>query len=502
MDACDVCDSPIGSGFGQPGQTWLEHVADHNDPHRTMDLVRRVLPRLSTGSVPPTSVDDAKDGDWFADTAAHTLWACTMAADGSLVWRLVASSPGPGQDLSGYATVQMLSEYARTEALSDYVRTSALPGLNYVTQSSLASALASYATKTYLAESLSSSGFITQTQADGRYMAVGSLDTSSFVTEQALSQALGEYLTADSASGTYISLAFADGPDGYVRKGTSLPYLTQGQLESALSGYARSSDLSGFVTKAQADARYVLAGSGTSVPVSVSDLNAALSAYMKTADAPSVLALSTYLKTSDADGPDGFLRKTDVKYAVSAAGFVTSSTLSATLAGYVTGTSLNSAVSGAVATLSETFATKRDLSDLAAGISIQAGTGTVLAELVPDADGVKPVARSNVHVVLTGQVSEIRVVLPLKSEGAARDFILSVSFDRGLSMWGGTSFTVVPAARQSETVPNSFYSVTDSVFDVDAAEMDLDSQMVVFGFTEIAPSRFLVTRKTVTLQGA
>lgn len=502
MDACDVCDSPIGSGFGQPSQTWQEHVADHNDPHRTMDMVRRVLPRLSTGVVPPTSVDDAREGDWFVDTAANTLWACTVTATGSLVWRLVASSPRPEQDLSGYATVQMLSEYAKTEALSDYVRVSALPGLNYVTQSSLASALASYATKTYLTEHLSSYGFITQDQADGRYMTVGSLDTSSFVTSQALSQALEGYLTVASAAGTYVSLSFADGPDGYVRKGTSLPYLTPGQLESALSGYARSSDITGFVTQAQADARYVLAGSGTSVPVSVSDLNTALSAYMKTADAPSVLALSTYLKISEADGQDGFLRKAAVSAAVSSAGFVSSSALSAALAGYVTSTSLNSAVSGAVATLSETFATKRDLSDLAAGISIQAGTGTVLAELVPDADGVKPVARSNGHVVLTGQVSEIRVVLPLKSEGAARDFILSVSFDRGLSMWGGTSFTVVPVTRQSETIPNSFYSVTDSVFDVDTAEMDLDSQMVVFGFTEVAPSRFLVTRKTATLQGA
>ena len=77
-----------------------------------------------------------------------------------------------------------------------------------------------------------------------------------------------------------------------------------------------------------------------------------------------------------------------------------------------------------------------------------------------------------------------------------------MAFDRGTSMWAKTSFEVVPETRQSETVQCRFYSATDGVFAVDASLFDLDGQMVVFGFTEVADGRFLVSRKVVTEQGA
>jgi hypothetical protein len=92
--------------------------------------------------------------------------------------------------------------------------------------------------------------------------------------------------------------------------------------------------------------------------------------------------------------------------------------------------------------------------------------------------------------------------MPVRSQGAARDFILTVAFDRGTSMWTETAFEVLPETRQSETVQCRFYSATDDVFEADASLFDLDSQMVVFGFTEVADGRFLVSRKVVTEQGA
>ena len=48
MANCDVCGSPLSAGV-EPG-TWQSHVADFNDPHRTLELVRGVVPRLSVGS--------------------------------------------------------------------------------------------------------------------------------------------------------------------------------------------------------------------------------------------------------------------------------------------------------------------------------------------------------------------------------------------------------------------------------------------------------------------
>lgn len=498
MEECPECGAR--GGMNPAGGTWLDHVSDHADPHKTLDLVRKELPVVTTGNVPPSTSDGRKSGDWHVDVMSKAVWFCLQTGSDAPTWVKVSDLSTGSVDLSGYATKAELSAYVKTADLDLYLRKSDLSGYNFVTPNVLGNALSGYASKEYVASSLSAAGFLTQAQADLLYASAASF--GSYVTSAALSAALAPYLKSSVASSAYVTKVFADSDEGYVKKGDALPYVDEARLAAVLSGYARSTALSGFLTRAAADGLYAPAGSGQYAYVTVGGLADALSGYLKISGAGESLSLSQYLKTSDADSPDGFLRKRSFATAASSAGLVTSQALSAALSVYVTTSSLSGVAAAVASELSETFATKKDLSDLAAGIAIQSGNGTVLSELVPDADGVKPVARSNGHVVLTGQVSEIRVVLPLKSEGAARDFILSVSFDRGTSMWGGTSFTVVPVTRQSETVPNSFYSVTDSVFDVDATEMDLDSQMVVFGFTEVAPSRFLVTRKTVTLQGA
>ena len=380
MADCDVCGSPLSAGIGD--ETWQSHVANFNDPHRTLELVREILPGLSVGSAAPDSTDDAKPGDWFADLASGSLWACLPQQDGSLAWTKIADRSPASADLSAYATREMLADYATVASLSGYLRPTDLSGYNFITQYALADALSPLASKTYVANAISAGGFLTQAMADGRYVLVG-----------------------DAAGHEYV---------------------TRTQLAEALAGY-----------------------------------------------------LST-----------------------SAAGLVSSSALSTELASYVTQANVESVVNAKVSAVAETFATAEDLADLASSIAIEKGNGTALATLEPGGGKFRPTARSNNLVVLTGDMGEIPLLMPARSQGAARDFILTVAFDRGTSMWAKTSFEVLPETRQSETVQCRFYSATDGVFAVDASLLDLDRQMVVFGFTEVADGRFLVSRKIVTEQGA
>jgi len=502
MTDCDVCGSPLSAGAGGGAGSWQSHVADFNDPHRTLELVRAVLPGVSFGSAAPSSTDGAKSGDWFVDLTAGTLWLCLTQQGGSLAWTKVADKSPSAQDLSAYATKAMLADYATTASLSGYLRPSDLSGYNFVTQSALASAVSPLASKTYVATAISAGGFLTQAAADARYVLAGDAAEYEYVTRTQLSEALAGYLSASAAASTYLTAAAADAPDGFLRKNAALPYVTPVQLSAALAGYALTTSLSGFVTQTAADARYVQAGTGTGAVVTVGALNAALASYLRTVDAPSSLGLSGYLTVSAADAPGGFVRKTDFATAASAAGLVTASALSSALAAYVTQANVESVVNAKVAAVAENFATAEDLADLASSIAVEKGNGTALAVLELDGGKFKPTARSNNLVVLTGSTDEIPLLMPVRSEGAARDFILTVAFDRGTSMWAGTSFEVLPETRQSETVQCRFYSATDGVFEVDASLFDLDGQMVVFGFTEVADGRFLVSRKVVTEQGA
>ena len=86
MADCDVCGSPLSAGAGGGAGSWQSHVADFNDPHRTLELVRALLPGLSVGSAAPSSTDGAKAKDWFVDLTSGSLWACLTQQDGSLAW--------------------------------------------------------------------------------------------------------------------------------------------------------------------------------------------------------------------------------------------------------------------------------------------------------------------------------------------------------------------------------------------------------------------------------
>ena len=502
MADCDVCGSPLSAGAGGGAGSWQSHVSDFNDPHRTMELVARELPALSVGSAPPSSTDGAKARDWFVDLAAGTLWVCLPAQGGGLEWTAVADRSPTAQDLSGYATRAMLADYATVASLSGYLRPSDLSGYNFITQSALATALSPLASKTYVATAISAGGFLTQAAADARYVLAGDAAEYEYITQTQLAAALAGYLSSSAAASTYLTAAAADAPDGFLRKNATLPYVTPAQLSAALAGYALTTSLSGFITQTAADARYVQAGTGTSAVVTVGALNAALASYLRTADAPSALGLSGYLTISAADSSGGFVRKTDFSTAASAAGLVTASALSTALAAYVTQANVESVVDAKVAAVAANFATAEDLADLASSIAIEQGTGPALAALELDGGKFKPSARSNNLVVLAGSADEIPLLMPVRSQGAARDFILTVAFDRGTSMWTETAFEVLPETRQSETVQCRFYSATADVFEVDATLFDLDHQMVVFGFTEVADGRFLVSRKVVTEQGA
>lgn len=500
MADCGICGSPLPEGVGDV--TWQSHVADHNDPHRTLELVGRIVPGLFVGSAEPDSTDGAKRGDWFADLMSGSLWACLAQQDGALSWTKVADrSPAPA-DLSAYATRAMLADYATVASLSGYLRPSDLSGYNFVTQSALSSALSPLASKTYVATAISAGGFLTQAAADARYVLAGDAAEREYITRTQLAEALAGYLSTSAAASTYLTAAAADAPDGFLRKNAALPYVTPAQLSAALEGYALTTSLSGFVTQTAADARYVQAGTGTGAVVTVGALNSALAPYLRTADAETALSLSSYLAVSDADSADGFVRKADFATTASAAGLVTSSALSDAISTCVTQADVESVVNEKVAAASGNFATAEDLADLASSIATEKGSGTALSALEPDGGKFKPAARSNSLVVLTGDMDKIPLLMPVRSQGVARDFILTVAFDRGLSMWAKTSFEVVPETRQSETVQCRFYSAADGVFAVDASLFDLDRQMVVFGFTEVADGRFLVSRKVVTEQGA
>jgi hypothetical protein len=90
MADCDVCGSPLSAGAGGGAGSWQSHVADFNDPHRTLELVRAILPGVSFGSAAPSSTDGAKSGDWFVDLMAGTLWLCLTRQGGGLEWTAVA----------------------------------------------------------------------------------------------------------------------------------------------------------------------------------------------------------------------------------------------------------------------------------------------------------------------------------------------------------------------------------------------------------------------------
>lgn len=499
---CDVCDSPLGGGFGGGGagaSTWQQHVADFSDPHRTLELVAGLIPRVTVGSAAPSSVEGCKAGDWHVDLTSGNLWSCLPAAGETVEWKKVADRSPAAIDLTGYATRAMLADYATKAFVAEtYVSKASVAGYNFVTQASLAAQIAPFATQAYVANAISAGGFITQSQADTRYVLAGDAAEYEYLTRSQIEEILEGYLDTSTAASTYLTVEAADAPNGFLRKNASLPYVTPAALTAALADYALTSSLSGFLTQNAADARYVQAGTGTGAAVTVGAMNAALSAYLRTADAASTLNLSTYLTIAAADASDGFVRKANFASMASAANLVTASALNTALASYVSQTNVTSIVNTAVAAVAETFATAEDLADLAASIAVESGNGTALAVLELESSSYRPAARSNNLVVLTGSTTAIPLLMPVRSEGAARDFILTVAFDRGTSMWGGQSFTVEPATRTSETVQCRFFSAEPGVFTVTASSLDLDSQMVVFGFTELADGKFLVTRKIVT----
>jgi hypothetical protein len=158
--------------------------------------------------------------------------------------------------LQGYLT--------KTLAASTYVTQASLTSANYVSASSLSTALGSYVLKTGLATELGS--YYTKTEADARYLLrsdyvepsssppgmVRRAPTSPGVyPELNLDIILRDYLTKSEASGSYVTQT----------RLSELGYLDATGLAAALASYVSSSDLTStldrYLSKAEATSTYV-----------------------------------------------------------------------------------------------------------------------------------------------------------------------------------------------------------------------------------------------------
>lgn len=378
-EACETCGAksvPLGTG-----STALEqHVLDHSDPHQTLDLV----PKVTLGSVPPSSTSGHIAGDWYVDVTSRIIWTCRSSNVGSstvLSWVQASATPAvtqaqltsalasyvtssalsaalagyvPSTSMSLYATQSQLSGYVThlslQTSLASYVTSSALSSAGYVTSSQLSTALAGYASASSLNDGLATR--LTQTAADARYALKSDVsgllsqsDVSGIVAGRVFRQptqagtypeldldvVLGSYLTSSAAASAYLTKTSA-----------AATYVTASQLAAAILPLATSasvdSTLGSYLTGSEAAATYLTQASAASTYVTSQALSSALSDYATSDDLE--------------DAVDGFITQTaaDARYALSTAlsSYVTSSVLSSTLSGYATTSALSSAVGGLV----------------------------------------------------------------------------------------------------------------------------------------------------------
>lgn len=500
---CDVCESPLSEFGVQANSNVLQrHVSNYNDPHRTMELVRNVIPKvdwsLSAPEITGITSGVYKQGDFYYDAKARQLYACLTRPDGTIGWFLVADvSP---ERIHDYVTTKDLESYTTYKFVNDrFVSKYTIHEYNYVSASALDSILTKYCTTTYVAKYLSDNQYAKISDFSS-YVTKAELSAEAFIKEPlvnaklapyALSSRFDDYYNKDETVHTFVTKTEAEG------------FLSTDDLDAALSGFVPVGTLEGYLTKEAADRLYELKDDVLEAGfVTTDQLQTTLQDYLVKASAADELSLSQYLTVSTADSSDGFVRKSYLSEISGEQGLVNFTSLASALGDYDTTevargyvdtqiSSVTAAINAAKSETSATYATKAALQQLEDRVVIESG-GTVLFAPEPDEAGVYPMnPRANNHIVLAGDMAQVKITPGDAAEGAARDFILTISFDRGTSMWGGTGFSIIPQTT-------GFFAAEPGILAVDTSEFDLDNQMVVFSFIEVATGKFLVSRKIVT----
>ena len=378
---CNVCGSPLSS-LGGEGTALAQHILDHNDPHRTLELV----PTIEIGVGAPSSAQGHRRTDLYIDLAARRVYVANGSGD-SMEWAPATPPAGVTSDqltsvLVGYVSNASLDArlagYVPTTGLSGYARKSDLAA--YATLSAMQTALQGYVQ----ADRISDYGFIDSLAL--------SESLSSYVTRSSLEMLLStSYLTQSSAASTYATkeemstcLPRSEVPgilEGYVFRTKNgdgeWPVLN---LDTILQPYVQRSELSGYVTPAWLLTNHYVdsaaLASALASYVTGSALSTALSSYLTlTAGDDRYLKLDDYARppdlptgimgavfrspTSPGVYPErnldvvlqGYLEKTEAastyvsRTYLSGLGYVTGAALSTALASYIDSTALGTALS-------------------------------------------------------------------------------------------------------------------------------------------------------------
>ena len=378
---CNVCGSPLSS-LGGEGTALAQHILDHNDPHRTLDLV----PTIEIGIGAPSSAQGHRRTDLYIDLASQRVyvvngsgdsmeWAPATPAAGVTTTQLTSvlegyvSSAALDARLSGYVPTTGLSGYARTSdlvayatlsavqtALQGYVQADRISDYGFIDSSALSESLASYVTRSSL-EMLLSTSYLTQSSA-----------ALTYATKEELSKCLPRSEVPGILEGYVFRTRNGDGEwpvlnldtilqpyvqrselSGYVTPEWLLTnhYVDSATLASSLASYVTGSTLStalsSYLTLTEGDDRYLKLDDYTRPP----DLpTGIMGAVFRSPTSPGVypernldIVLQGYLEKSEA-------ASTYVtRMHLSGLGYVTGAALSAALASYIDSTALGTALS-------------------------------------------------------------------------------------------------------------------------------------------------------------
>lgn len=490
---CNVCGSPLSS-LGGEGTALAQHILDHNDPHRTLELV----PTIEIGIGAPSSAQGHRRTDLYIDLAAQRVYVANGSGD-SMEWAPATPAAGitsvqltsvlsgyvsnasldarlagyvPTTGLSGYARTSDLAAYATLSAmqtaLQGYVQADRISDYGFIDSSALSEALASYVTRTSLATLLSTS-YLTQSSAE-----------STYATKEELSERLPRSDVPVILEGYVFRTKNGDG---------EWPVLN---LDTILQPYVQRSELSGYVTPAWLLTNHYVdsaaLASALSSYVTGSALSTTLSSYLTlTAGDDRYLKLDDYTRppdlptgimgavfrspTSSGVYPErnldvvlqGYLEKTEAastyvtRTYLSGLGYVTESALSTALASYIDSTDLGAAL-GVYLTKSDaasTYVTPAYLS--ANGYLRSGGDNSFVYRLKADAE-------LNLDVVLASwpvkSITATEAKPPAASavfaEFAKRDTSISLvqSQVNNLSVTGGQS-AVLNVITEPEGLPSN-----------------------------------------------
>lgn len=260
MAECEVCGADSLPSFGDRLD---QHLADYNDPHKTLDLV----PKTYFGYVAPEAGAGYRAGDWYIDLVSGLGYANTGSS-----WVEAFRKPTE-LDLSGYALKADLESYAKLTDLTGYATTITLA--NYVEKSAFDSLTNSAVLKAELSSLVDAAGFI-RSGALSSYVTKTDLTTN--LSGYVKTGTLAPYLKSEDAEAVYakktdvsdelalkVTGADVDGDwfderGGIARSTADGVYATKLELETGLSGCAKSGDIAGFLDREAADKLYLPRG--------------------------------------------------------------------------------------------------------------------------------------------------------------------------------------------------------------------------------------------------